>query len=131
MPAAPAASAAQTARVEVPFVDLDSFDRAMEKALASGAPVEVTFVAPMSPNTIAPRLGHWLNTVQENGGDVVVKNDTKMRRLSLIAALVDAIYTGWRDLRYRNLARNMKAEVEVSQNEIRRISFLRKSVTAS
>lgn len=129
-PAAAASAAVAPAARQIGFVDLDSFDKAMEQALASGADVEVTFAAPMSPNAIAPRLGRWLNTVQEQGGEVAVKNESRTRSLSLITGLMDAVYAAWKEMRYRALVKDVKAEIEVGQSEIKRVSFRRKSAVA-
>ena len=122
-----ASAAAGAGPIELTFVDLDSFDTQMEKALATGAPVEVGFMAPMSPNAIAPRLGRWINTVKDSGGEVVVKNDTKTRSLSLITGLLDAVYAAWRDMRYRSLVKDVKVEIHVAQNEIQHVSFVHKN----
>ena len=125
---------ARTAEVPTPaaapvitFVDLDGFDRSLEQALGSGAAeVAVVFVAPMSPNAIAPRLGRWLNTVQEAGGEVVFTNDPNTRSFSLISGLLEAVHSAWREMRIRSLVKDIKVEVLVSSNEIKRVVFRRK-----
>lgn len=128
---AAAASAAVVAKRQISFVDLDSFDKAMEQALASGAEVEVSFAAPMSPNAIAPRLGRWLNTVQEYGAEVSIKNESRTRSLSLLTSLADVIYGAWKEMRHRGLVKDVKAEIEIAQNEIKRVSFKRKGAAAA
>jgi hypothetical protein len=111
----------------VTFIDLDSFDRDMERALSSGAnEVQVRFSAPMSPNAISPRLGRWLNTVQETGGEVEVRNENRTRSLGLLAALAEAAYAAWRDSRTKALVKGMKVEIGVGANEIQTLVFKRK-----
>jgi hypothetical protein len=141
-PPAPARSDAPTSVIEagqptaavplapkqvVTFIDLDSFDRDMERALSSGAnEVQVRFSAPMSPNAISPRLGRWLNTVQETGGEVEVRNENRTRSLGLLAALAEAAYAAWRDSRTKALVKGMKVEIGVGANEIQTLVFKRK-----
>lgn len=112
---------------QVTFVDLDSFDKSMEQALASGAEeVEVVFLAPVSPNAIPPRLGRWLNTLQEQGGNVNVQNENRTRSLSLLATLADAVYSAWKDMRQKNLVKNVDADMQVTSSEIKKLSFKRR-----
>ncbi len=112
----------------VTFIDLDSFDRDMERALSSGASeVQIRFSAPMSPNAIAPRLGRWLNTVQETGGEVQVRNEGRTRSLGLLAALAQVAYEAWRDARTKGLVKGMSVEIGVGANEIQTLVFKRKS----
>lgn len=125
--AAPPAVTQTAPKQLITFVDLDSFDRAMERALSSGASeIEVNFSAPMSPNAIAPRLGKWLNTVQEHGGQINVQNENRTRSLSLLATLADAVYTAWRDLKYKSLVKNIDVDMSVGSNEIKTLTFKRK-----
>lgn len=120
------AEAAQSKR-QIAFLDLDSFDRAMEQALRAGQDVEVLVSAPMSPNAIAPRLGKWLNTVQEYGGTVEVTGQPQTRSLALAASLAGLAYEAWKGMRYRRLVKGVDAQIELSQDQIRRVSFKRKT----
>ena len=54
--------------VSVAFVDLPRFDEALATALASSQPVQVTFYAKVSPNTMPVRLQRWLSTLEKAGG---------------------------------------------------------------
>lgn len=121
---APTASAK---KVEITFVDLDSFDKSVEKALASGAPeVEVKLLAGMSPNQIAPRLGRWINTVQDNGGDVQVTGAPRTRSLGLLASLGELIYKAWNDARLQGLVKGVDAEMAMNGDKIRAVTFRRR-----
>ncbi|MFN7696115.1 MAG: hypothetical protein ACK5O3_18920 [Burkholderiales bacterium] len=111
----------------VTFIDLDSFDRDLERAFATGASeVQIRFSAPMSPNAIAPRLGRWLNTVQEAGGEVQVRNENRTRSLGLLAALAEAAFAAWRDARAKSLVKGMNVEIGVGASEIQSLVFRRK-----
>lgn len=124
---APGAPPASAKKVEITFVDLDSFDKSVEKALASGAPeVEVKLLAGMSPNQIAPRLGRWINTVQDNGGDVQVTGAPRTRSLGLLASLGELIYKAWNDARLQGLVKGVDAEMAMNGDKIQAVTFRRR-----
>lgn len=56
------------AALSVAFVDLPRFDEALATALAGSQPVQVTFYAKVSPNTMPVRLQRWLSTLEKAGG---------------------------------------------------------------
>jgi hypothetical protein len=133
---APAAAAATPGAprpmATVPFIDLDSFDKAMDKALSGGATqVQITMLTPMSPNAIPPRLGRWLNTVQQNGGQLSVDSDVPTRSLSVITALLALGVDAWQDHHIKSLVRGMDAQVTLRANEIQSITLHKKDAAAS
>jgi hypothetical protein len=120
------ATPATPKKVELTFVDLDSFDKSVEKALASGAPeVEIRLLAGMSPNQIAPRLGRWINTVQDNGGEVQVTGAPRTRSFGLLASLGEYIYKAWNDSRLKGLVKGVNAEMAMSGDKIQTVILRR------
>ena len=116
------------AKVEVTFIDLPSFDQDVERALRSGASeVEIRLAAPMSPNSIAPRLAKWLATVQESGGKVSVQSDVRIRSLGLITELLGRAVEAWRDARMRSLVSDVDAEIVLRAREIDSVRLRRKA----
>jgi hypothetical protein len=121
------AHATADGKVRVTFVDLDSFDKQVERALASGAEeIEIQLLAGMSPNQISPRLGRWINTVQDNGGEVSVTGGPRTRSFGLLASLGEAIYAAWKDLRLRSLVRGVDAEMALAEDKIQRVTLRRR-----
>lgn len=121
--AAPAVSVRQV----VTFVDLDVFDDQMKRALSGKATeVAIEFPAPMSPNAISPRLGRWLNTLQEQGGQLQITGEGRTRSLSIIATLAQAIYAGWQEMRMRSLVAGMDAEMAIQAGSIQALTLKRR-----
>ncbi len=132
VPAAAATPGTPAPLTTVPFIDLDSFDKAMDKALSGGASqVQITMLTPMSPNAIPPRLGRWLNTVQQNGGKLSVDSDAPTRSLSIITALMGLAVDAWQDHHIKSLVRGMDAQVTLRANEIQSITLHKKDAAAS
>lgn len=116
-----------TGKVRINFIDIDSFDKSLEAALAGGATeIEIALVAPMSPNAISPRLGRWINTVQEGGGEVKVDSDARTRSASLLISLLDAAVGAWRDLRTKALVKDVDAEMVVRANLLESVKLTRR-----
>lgn len=114
-------------RQVVTFVDLDVFDDQMRRALSGkSTEVAIEFPAPMSPNAIAPRLGRWLNTLQEQGGQLQITGEGRTRSLSIIATLAQAIYAGWQELRMRSLVAGMDAEMALQGGTIQSLTLKRR-----
>lgn len=129
-PVAPASAntaAAVSVRQVVTFVDLDVFDDQMKRALSGkSTEVAIEFPAPMSPNSISPRLGRWLNTLQEQGGQLQITGEGRTRSLSIIATLAQAIYAGWQEMRMRSLVAGMDAEMAIQGGSIQSLTLKRR-----
>lgn len=119
--------AASNPKAQLTFVDLDSFDKQVEQALASGATeIEIQLLSGMSPNQIAPRLGRWLNTVQDNGGEIQVTGGPRTRSLGLLASLGEFVYKAWSEQRLQSLVKGVNAEMSMSGDKIEKVTFRRK-----
>ncbi|WP_374662720.1 hypothetical protein [Inhella sp.] len=126
-PASTDAPAAVSVRQVVTFVDLDVFDDQMKRALSGkSTEVAIEFPAPMSPNAISPRLGRWLNTLQEQGGQLQITGEGRTRSLSIIATLAQAIYAGWQEMRMRSLVAGMDAEMAIQGGSIQSLTLKRR-----
>lgn len=84
------------------FVDLDAFDSALAKALASDEPsVRVEFYDKFSPNQIPRRLQRWLAAAEKAGRRVSVQpppDDVAAKSPVAIAGLVGSLWSNLRAL---------------------------------
>lgn len=131
-PAAPiqGSPAFAIAKMDLTFVDLDIFDREMVSALSSGtAEIEVAIVTGMSLSQISPRLGRWLNTVQEAGGRVQIMGAQRTRSVALVTQLGQLAFSSWQESRLRGLLKGVDAELTIADQKIERVVFRRRGTS--
>jgi hypothetical protein len=111
----------------IAFIDSDGFDRQLQGAVGARAEVvEIAMLAPASVNSLPPRLGKVLSTVQDAGGKVTLQSATpgepvgkSLSLLGLLPALVDAV----QDLRQRQAFRDYDAKVTVADGQVTRVEL--------
>ncbi len=86
-----------TAKPELTFVDLKSFDRELTAALAEPlTKVEVAFFDKVTPSALPDRLQHWMVSVEAGGGSVKVlppKPSVTPKNPFLIISLVTSLWS--------------------------------------
>ena len=94
-PAAPAVAA--SAKPQLNFVDVPSFDKELSGSLASTLPqVEVAFYDKVTPSALPARLEKWMAAVEDGKGTVKVvqpKSTVAPKNPLMLLSLVSAIYS--------------------------------------
>jgi|TARA_B100001971_G_scaffold66325_1_gene61042 hypothetical protein len=77
------------------FIDTRTFDKNLSTAMRTQEEkIEVTPIVKFSPNEIPDRLGKWVSTIDEKGGEVVTENQSpKTKGLFGIGTGIDLALT--------------------------------------
>ncbi len=85
-----------TPKSELPFLDIQGFDRDLSASLAVPLPkVDVVFYDTVAPSAIPPRLQTWLSSVEAGGGAVRVtppKSDITPKDPFLLMSLLSSVW---------------------------------------
>lgn len=124
------------------FIDLQSFDEALSRALGEGPPtVEVAFYDRVTPNALPTRLQTWMGAVETHGGRIQVIPDPDALAARNPVLIVGALTTLWSafkvgsEVAYRALFRKAQgydAQIRLRNNAagealIDRIVFVRRA----
>jgi hypothetical protein len=136
-PGSPTASPAEPLR----FIDLQSFDEALSRALSEGRPtVAVAFYDRVTPNALPARLQSWMAAVETHGGKIQVVPDPDALATRNPVLIIGALTTLWSafkvgsEMAYRALFRKVQgydAQIRLRNNAageslIDRIVFVRR-----
>lgn len=94
---APGLDAATTAKTEINFIDLQSFDRDLSGSLSATLPkVNVIFYDDIVPSALPERLRSWMAAVEAGGGKVEVvpsKSAPKTRAFPLLFSVLSSLWS--------------------------------------
>ena len=104
------------AKPNVTFIDTQKFDSDLTASLESiKKPVEVTFLNPVSPNEIPPRMEKWLSLVEKSGGKINIStpaNEPTPKNPALIFGLFSGLWNAIKMYRTETAGKSMEDAVK-------------------
>ncbi len=104
------------AKPNVTFIDTQKFDNDLTSSLESiKNPVEVTFLNPVSPNEIPPRMEKWLSLVEKSGGKINIStpaNEPTPKNPALIFGLFSGLWNAIKMYRTETAGKSMEDAVK-------------------
>lgn len=88
------ATSSGSAKSDIQFIDIDGFDADMKSSMSAGlSDIKVTPLATVHVNNVPPRLGRWLNAINESGGTIDVEPKSKSA-ISILGMILSLAQTG-------------------------------------